>query len=392
MKKIEVTNSNIMGNMNLINIFQLIHKHDSISRKELAERTDYSPGTISNHVKTLIKEGYVVETDKGFSNGGRKPVYLTVNSKKAYMLCVDIEVNKVKIVIFDLKLKVVMKHTILITDKSSSSTIIRKIFTQIDEMMKDQNLNNDEILGIGIAVPGLVDKDKGVLEFAPNLGWRDINIVKIFREQYDLPIYLENEAKVATIGERDIIYPEVNNMVFASINEGIGCGIIFDKKLYKGASGNAGEFGHLIIKEDGYECHCGNKGCWETYASESYILEKIKRLSNKEILDIDEVYKEAKSGNEDFIKILKKTGENIGIGLANIVNSLSPELIVIGGNIIKIKEYISDEVIKVIKAQSLSVAYKKVDIKFSKLGDNATVYGIAKLVFDSHINLLRGGE
>jgi len=115
-------------------------------------------------------------------------------------------------------------------------------------------------------VPGLIDKVKGILEFAPNLGWKNVYISKIFKDKYNLPVILNNEAKAAAIGERESIYPNINNMVFVSINEGIGCGIFFNGGLYRGASGNAGEFGHIIIDTNGPLCTCGNKGCWETFS------------------------------------------------------------------------------------------------------------------------------
>ncbi|AZR72180.1 hypothetical protein BBF96_01470 [Anoxybacter fermentans] len=179
MQDITVGNSQVIRDWNLGGIFKLIHKLGPISRKELAESTGYSAATVSNHVKTLIKEGFVIETEKGNSTGGRKPVYLTVNPNKGYIFSIDIEVNKVKIVMFNLKLNLVMKSIIPILDKSNSDKVFDQIFVEIDKMMEEKKLKSDDILGMGIAVPGLIDKDNGILEFAPNLGWRKINILKI---------------------------------------------------------------------------------------------------------------------------------------------------------------------------------------------------------------------
>lgn len=228
---------------------------------------------------------------------------------------------------------------------------------------------------------------KGLLKFAPNLGWRNVEIMRQFKERYTFPIILENEAKAAAIGEREFIYPQADNMVFVSINEGIGCGIIFNGELYRGSSGNAGEYGHIIIDRKGSSCHCGSYGCWETLASENYIIKAYKEMFGTGF-DFDatflknEIYRRGEEGDKEVLKIFQETGKSIGVGLINIVNSLSPELLVIGGGIVRIKDYIFDDIVETLEKGSLSFAYRKTDVKISKLGDLAIIYGLAKLVFD----------
>jgi len=266
---------------------------------------------------------------------------------------------------------------------------LEQVFFEMDKMIEEKNLKLNNLLGIGVAVPGLIDKVKGILEFAPNLGWKNVPISKIFKDKYGLPITLNNEAKAAAIGERDSIYPKINNMVFVSVNEGIGCGIFFNGGLYRGASGNAGEFGHIIIETNGPVCHCGNKGCWETLASESYIVNRYLKLSNSnKELTKKEIYQLGKNGDKKIIEIFNEAGRNIGIGLVNIINGLSPELVVIGGGIAEIKDYIYDEIIKKLEENALSVSYRSVKIKFSKLGSLAAVYGMADLIINERIKFI----
>lgn len=387
MDRIKVGNSQYIRDLNLAGIFKLIHQYGPVSRKELAENTGYSAATISNHVKRLISMGFVIETEKGSSTGGRKPVYLTVNPDKGRIFSIDIEVKQVKLVMFNLKLELEGQKTFPIFDKDKPEGVIRQILLEIEKMLQEMGLTAEDILGLGVAVPGLVDRGKNLLEFAPNLGWRNLEVVKPFAKKYSLPIVLENEAKAAAIGEREFVYPQAKNMVYISINEGIGCGIIFDGELYRGASGNAGEFGHIIIDSDGPKCHCGNHGCWETLASENFIINSYARLNNI-MLTKDEIYQKGKEGEQGVIEIFKEAGKNIGIGLVNILNSLSPELMVIGGDITRIKDYIFPDIIDVLKKKALSISHEKADIKFSKLGNLATVYGLAKLVFDKSIDFV----
>ena len=382
-------NSIAVRRWNLSSIFKLIRKRGPISRIELTKISGCSAGTASNHVRTLIEKGFVIETKKGISSGGRKPIQLMVNPNKAYIFSIEIEVNKIKMVLFDLELKVVTKNIIPITYKNDYRKTLEEVFFKIDKMMEEKNLELDNLLGIGVAVPGLIDKVKGILEFAPNLGWENVPILNIFKDKYGIPIVLNNEAKAAAIGERESIYPNINNMVFVSINEGIGCGIFFNGGLYRGASGNAGEFGHIIIDTNGPLCTCGNKGCWETLASENFIVNSYLKLpnSNKELTK-EEIYQLGKNGDKKIIEIFKEAGKNIGIGLVNIVNGLSPELLVIGGGIVEIKEYIYEEIVKKLEESALSVSYRNVEIKFSELGSLAAVYGLADLIIEKRIKFI----
>ncbi|MDD2352558.1 MAG: ROK family transcriptional regulator [Atribacterota bacterium] len=387
--KTNLGNSITMKKWNLSRIFKTIYQQGPISRIKLTEITGCSPGTVSNHVKTLIKKGFVVETNKGISSGGRKPVKLIINPNKAYIFSIEIEVNRIKIVMFDLKVKPVEKIIIPIKHKGDYLRTFEHVFYEMDNMIKRKNLRLEDFLGIGVAVPGLIDKIKGVLEFAPNLGWKDVSISKIFKEKYDLPVILNNEAKAAAIGERGSYYPQVNNMVFVSINEGIGCGLYINGSLYRGASGNAGEFGHITINTNGTKCHCGNRGCWEIYASENYIVNRYLELSvNKKKLSKEEIYILGKNDDKTALKIFQEIGRNIGVGLVNIINGLSPELLVIGGGIVEIKDYIYEEIIKKLEESCLSVSCKKTDIKFSKLGNMAAVYGMADLIINKRIKFI----
>ncbi len=387
--KARLGNSIVIRKWNLSSIFKAIRKQGPISRIELTEITGCSAGTVSNHVRTLIKKGFVIETKKGISSGGRKPIQLMINPNKAYIFSIEIEVNQIKIVMFDLEIKVITKSIIPITYKDDYQKTLEQVFFEMDKMREEKNLKLDNLLGIGVAVPGLIDKEKGILEFAPNLGWKNVYILKIFKDKFNLPVILDNEAKAAAIGEREFIYPKMDNMVFISINEGIGCGVILNGELYRGASGNAGEFGHIIIDTNGPECHCGNRGCWETLASESYIVNRYLKSSNSnKELTKEKIYQLGKNGDKKIIEIFNEAGKNIGVGLVNIVNGLSPELLVIGGGIVEIKDYVYEEIIKKLEESALSISYKKVEIKFSELAGLAAVYGMADLIINERIKFI----
>lgn len=382
-----VGNTKDMKQENLKNIFRLIFRESPISRKDLADETEFSQATISNHVKTLINNGYVIEKEKGYSTGGRKPVFLTINPDKNYILSLDIKVDKVNYILFNLKFENKVEGKFFLKKSGEVENVINLIFEKIDGVIAKNDVDFSKILGIGVSVPGLLDKEKKVLEFAPNLEWKDVEIVKKFKEKYDLPIVLENEANAAAIGEKDFVYPKFNNMVYVSINEGIGCGIIINDSLYRGASGNAGEYGHLIIDRNGPKCHCGSRGCWETMASENYIIKSYKDLYDVKEIRKEDIYKSGKNGNDRVRDIFRKTGGHIGIGLVNIINSLSPQRLIIGGSITEIKEFIDQDLRAELEKEALPSNLKSTTVNYSELGDLAPIYGTAFMIFNNYIDL-----
>jgi predicted NBD/HSP70 family sugar kinase len=387
MNKQRVGNSTFIHNLNQGSIFKIIQRRGPITRKQLAESTNYSAATITNHVKKLIEEEYVIETEKGTSNGGRKPVYIKVNPKKGYMLALNIGVNHSQLYLFDLAFEVLAGENIDIEHQEDAEFNLLQIKDQIEKLLDEQQIKREKILGLGVGVPALIDREKNSLEFAPNLGWHDLEIPKFYAQYFDFPVLLENEAKAAVIGEKEFVYPDIENLVFVSINEGIGCGILLDGKLYTGASGNAGEFGHLIIDSDGPKCHCGNDGCWETLASESFLRDQLNSYLDRD-LSIDQIYQLDFEKDEKLKSIIKSSGCNIGIGLVNIINSLSPEHIVIGGGIIRAKGYLMENINQIVDQKSLKISREHVDLKFTELEGMATIYGLAAQIFNLSVEIV----
>ncbi|MFW6312125.1 MAG: ROK family protein [Nanoarchaeota archaeon] len=218
----------------------------------------------------------------------------------------------------------------------------------VNEILKIGKISSNKVIGMGVPLPGLIDREEQVLVLALNLGWKNVEVSKLLSNEFEFPVIIENEANVAAMGE--ISFSEINtdNLAYVLINEGIGCGIIIDNKIYSGSIGNAGEFGHIALRNNNKKCRCGNLGCWETVASENFIKERCNSL-NKDDYNINKIYAQALKGDSKIISILKETGSNIGLGIVNIINSLSSNNIIIGGNIVKVKDYLIDEIEKSIK-------------------------------------------
>ena len=371
-----------IGENNIYAIFKLIYKNQPITRKELANTSSYSAATISNHVNHLIELGFVTESKKGFSTGGRKPVNLEIIPEKGYMLTINIEVEQVNIKLFNIKYEIVEEIKITELYKDDVSRSLNKIFRKINRILNHNFRLTEKLLGIGISVPGLINKESGELVFAPNLTWENVPILDEFEAEFPgTPLFLENEAKASAIAEKTFVYPEIENMVYISVNQGIGCGIIFNGKLIRGATGNCGEYGHLKVTENGRCCHCGKKGCWETEASELFIYNKFNQevVADKKYSQ-EEIYKLMAENHPLAVEISNQAADGLGKGVANVINSLNPELIVIGGGIVRISEYISDRIKQIASRQALDLLWNSTEIVFSSLEKKSVNLGMAWIV------------
>jgi len=370
-----ITSKNV-GENNSIIIMNYILKNSPITRKQFVNETEFSTGTISNHVNNLIDKGFIEETEKGYSSGGRKPIYIEVVPDRAFMVSINIEVNQTNIYIYNLCYERIAEKSFDIV-KGKPRVTLQKIKHELEEIIKGRVIE-DNISGIGISVPGLVEKEKGSCVLAPNLKWNSVNLRKFFNNELSYhPVYIENEAKAAALAEKKFEYPGVDSMVYISVNEGIGCGIVVGGDLIRGESGNAGEFGHIKVSDEGYPCHCGNRGCWEAEASERFLLKRYRELSSGGNITLPEFYNQFYEKEKYAVDVMDEAAYSLGKGVANIINSLNPELIVIGGGITRASEEIYDKVDEVIEDLALDLLYKNTEMKFSKLKKEAANLGMA---------------
>jgi len=381
-----------MRNENVMKVFKKIHKlsrEGLITRKELTGSIDFSSATVSNHVNTLLEKGYLLEERKGASTGGRKPFCLNINGDKAYIFSVDIRVDGITLELYNLNLYPEITCNLSVNIKSYTS-VINSITSRIKEILQEKSIDIGKVIGIGVAVPGVIDRRRERLVFAPNLAWKEGNIAAELSKHFPVPVLVENDANSAVVGEKSVYYPGSSNIACVFIKEGVGCGVIINNRLYRGNIGNAGEFGHMIVdySDSAIPCYCGSRGCWETVASESYLVRRCqeelgledRKINKNMILSLAE-------SREKVRDIIRETGYNIGIGAVNIINILSPEYLIIGGGITRYRELIGDEIRNVVEKRTLKTFSQDTKIVFSELNDQAISTGVANLVFENHFEI-----
>lgn len=243
----------------------------------------------------------------------------------------------------------------------------------IDELKKNENLSN--ISAIGIGIPGLVTND-GIVRESPNFPqWNDVPISKMFSEVLNIPIKVENDANLFTIGEGTFgSAKNYKNYVGITLGTGVGGGIVIDGKLLRGSKGMAGEIGHIVIHPSGPICSCGKKGCLEAYSSATAIKKMMEQQTGLQ-LEADEVAKLASKGDKLALKIFEKVGYHLGIGIATIVNLLDIEMVVIGGGVSSSFSLIEKHIHKGFSEHTFNTHLSVVKIEKSLLGDNAGIFG-----------------
>lgn len=302
---------------------------------------------------------------------------------------VDLGGTTVKIGLFDPEGKVLEKWEIPTRKENNGQQILPDIAQAIESKMTENNIEKSEVIGVGIGVPGPVN-DEGVIFKAVNLGWDVMNISEILGGLLNLPVKAGNDANVAALGEMWCGGGKgYKNMVLVTLGTGVGGGIIINGSILTGQTGAGGEIGHIHMNDDETDsCGCGNHGCLEQYASATGIVRIATRklastkedtvLRNSE-LSAKSVFDAVKEHDKVACEIAEEFGCYLGKGLAAIAGVVNPQAFVIGGGVSKAGEIIFDYVVKYYN-QYVFHGCKNVDFKLATLGNDAGIYGAAKLV------------
>lgn len=377
-------NQHVVKKNNKALVLSLIIEKETISRADIANVTGLNKTTVSSLVTELLEDELIYESGPGISSGGRRPVLLHFNRNTGYSIGVDIGVNYILSVLTDLKGKIIIEKSQSV-NRTSYAAIISTVQTMIQSLMDEMPDSRYGIVGIGVGVPGIVNKQGSVL-LAPNLGWTNIQLKEDLEKISNMQIIIENEANAGAVGEQQFgAGQDYENILYVSAGIGIGVGIILNKELYRGKSGFSGEMGHMILEMNGKRCNCGSRGCWEAYASEHALLE----MAGENIDSLESLIDYAKNGEKSAIELFEKIGQYLGFGINNIINTFNPDQVIIGNRLALIREWIEEPILKTIENHTLAYHQKEMHLEFSMLGKYSTALGMSAFVVD---NFIKAGE
>ena len=310
-----------------------------------------------------------------------------MKNKEKKVLAVDIGGTSIKVALVDQNGKI----NFIGTEKTNHFSNPQEIPNYIQEKLNFLNLNNTEIIGVGIGAPN-GNTLNGHIEFAPNLPWKgSIPLTSYFENYFKVKAILANDANAAALGEK--LYGnkgDKNNFILITLGTGLGSGIVINGNLIIGHDGLAGEIGHLISIPNGRECGCGRKGCLETYCSATGLVktyQEIKSHKSEEFLEAKFIYQKAIEGEKEAIKAFEITGEILGFALANCVTFSSPKSIFLFGGLAQAGDLLLEPTIKSFNTNLLKIYQGKTEILISTLPKNdAAFLGAASLIWNENLN------
>ena len=314
-----------------------------------------------------------------------------------YAVGVDLGGTSIKAGIADQKGKIILKHSLPTNAEQGPEAVVNQIKKCVRQLLKK---NTKEIVGIGIGSPGIVKLKKGTVENPPNFpGWSKVQLGSILKKEFDLDVFVENDANAAAIGELTFgAGIDLDNFLMVTLGTGVGGGIIVNKKIFRGESGAAGEIGHVTIDHNGPKCNCGSFGCIEAYAGNNYLIQNVSRELNDHIgsllyhyVNVDnkkltpKLIHEAATENDAYAKsIIIELGKKIGYALTSIINLFDITNVIVGGGVAGFGELLFDSLERGIKERVLLPSKEKITVKAAKLKNEAGIKGASALVFYSN--------
>ncbi len=338
-QNLKMVGINDIRDINQTLLLHLIRDMQPISRVDIVRATGLRPGTVSSIVNRLIKKGVIYEGAEGPSSGGRKPTYLYINAENAYVLAVDIGVRETSYAISDFNGRI-LKQKAMLTE-GEPAQFIDRLCGEIKKTVKT-HYSRAKFAAVGVSVPGLIKRGSGEIAASPNLGWENLPVKQLIETKLKLPVYVENDANAAAFSELwygPLDELKVHTLLYILVVDGLGTGLIINGDLHVGSKIGMGGFGHMCLEPNGEVCSCGRKGCWETLASGSATVARYNRLvSNRagvSAVNMMDIITLANRGDEMANASLVATAEYLGEGIASVAHGLSPEVVVIGGDIAK---------------------------------------------------------
>jgi predicted NBD/HSP70 family sugar kinase/biotin operon repressor len=395
-----------MRNRNLALILSYLHQNSPISRAELSTQLGINKASISTTVRELINEGIVVEIGQktGVQDVGHPSIDLMINPDSGRVIGVNLGPDHVAAIVTDMAPNILWRKEIPINGKSESFDILGHVKNIIDEACAIARSYHLPVFGLGFGLPGMLDIETNTLLAAFELGWRDIDLNPLMKGNEDIRFFTGNEAHMGAMGESYFGIP-FKSRAALYINWGVELsgGIIINENVVPGGLGLAGEIGHFSLDPDGEICTCGNKGCWNTFVNQQSIFKRIStsitngrsskifQLANGQLdqINLRMVMQCAFQGDPIVLEVLSETGKWLGIGIANFVNVLNPELVIVGGPISQAYNLISSSIISEVDRCALSWQKKACQIRLAQFRQDSSLIGaIATVIW----NILNNSE
>nr|WP_275983182.1 ROK family transcriptional regulator [Propionivibrio soli] len=364
-----------------------------MSRAELAEQTGFSRSKANTAASSLIARGMLDETGPQASSGGRRPETLTLSSSMGLLAGIDLGASSVDVALFSPDMTTLAHHAEPIEVSDGPGIVLSRVREILADLRQRCGVRSEQVIGIGMGVPGPVEFERGLLVAPPIMpGWEGFSIRDYLGEEYRAPVFIDNDVNVMAMGEMWRLHRELPNFLVVKIGTGIGCGIVCNHTIYRGANGSAGDVGHICVDPAGERCHCGNQGCVEVMAAgpaiarmgteaakagKSAVLAQVLETQGR--IRPEDVGQASRGGDVAANAIIKLSGKLIGQMLASVVNFFNPSHVFLCGGISHIGPLFLASIRQSIYQRSLPLSTRHLEIAYAPLGDRAGVIGCAAM-------------
>lgn len=366
-------------------LLSILSDRQPISRAEIAKISGLNKATISTITGDLLKDSYIIEEASGRTTpiGGKPPTPLRLNARRFGLFGVDIRADETILALSDFNNRIVAR--VSFETGAEPTSFLNQIGKEIRKL-RSKHDSFIEFPGIGVSLPGLVDNHRGKFLLSVVLPWRDVPVVQLLEKVTNLPVIIDNSARCAALAEiwhGKAQYAHVRNLLYLGVSTGLACGVIIDGGLYRGGSNTAGQFGHIVVDVNGPQCRCGQRGCWDLYASDKATLARYHDLRGgpgRKTTTMRKLMELVDAGDEAATEAVRETGRYLGIGITGLINGLDPDVVVIGGEITKGWGLIEPIIVEETKRSLLSPRSQRIAIRRSAFEVRPSLKGALTLI------------
>lgn len=379
-----------LGQVNRAIVLSFIRHHKHISRVELAKKTKMAGPTISRIIQDLIAEGLVSEGGVGESIGGRRPILLNFRPEGRVIVGLDIRPQLVHGIVCNLDGDILFAEDAPMGGDMNADEIIDLLIKHAEGLLRKSKVDQRDLAGIGLSIPGLIDHYTQTIRYSPPIGWRNFPIRQPLSSHFGVPVLIGNTVEVMTLAEKYMgseTAQRSDHLAYLYFGPGVGAGLINNGTLFRGSRYSGLEFGHTTIDMNGPKCsRCGNYGCMEMFTSEKALIRKAnEQLRAKGLPEIDSVGALARLQGADkqaIVPVLQEMALYIGIGIANMLNLFNPQTIVIGGWPCELADPVFEQARQIALGRCMEGMGEGLQLLASSMGERSVVLGAASLVIE----------
>ena len=371
------------GTISAGQVLRLVRNGEANTRTELARLAGLSRSTLAERVQTLLALELLDEVTGVESTGGRPPATLAFNSSAGVVLVADIDGSRCRAAVSDLEGTPLAEESFPLDLGQPPAVALEALEARFDELLRGAGVPKSQVWGIGVGVPAPVAVGGGA-PVAPGVlpGWDGFSIPGWFASRYDVPALVDNHVNVAALGEHWTYWRDVDHLLYVMVGPWIGCGIVSDRRVHRGAQGTAGDIGHVrVAGHDDVVCRCGNTGCLEAVAGGAALAARL-RAAGLPAGSSSEVVVLARAGEPLALQAIRDAGRAVGEVLAECINFYNPSAIVIGGELSEAPQQLLAGVREAAIGRSLPMATRDLKVASARLGERAGMIGAAIMVIE----------